>query len=53
VVRIKVDIDGNSLLTELSMEAFDEMNLDIGREVFVIIKLRRLRYVEEFDDSQG
>jgi len=27
------------------------MNLDIGKEVFVIIKLRRLRYVEEFDDS--
>jgi ABC-type Fe3+/spermidine/putrescine transport system ATPase subunit len=50
VVRIKVDIDGNSLLTELSMEAFDEMNLDIGQEVFVIIKLRRLRYVEEFAD---
>jgi hypothetical protein len=30
----------------------DEMNLDIGREVFVTITLRRLRYVEEFDDSR-
>lgn len=50
VVRIKVNIDGNSLLTELPMETFGEMDLDIGQEVFVIIKLRRLRYVEEFDD---
>ncbi|MDD5010310.1 MAG: ABC transporter ATP-binding protein [Syntrophorhabdaceae bacterium] len=52
VVRIKVNINGSSLLTELSMETFDEMNLDIGQEVFVIIKLRRLRYVEEFEDSR-
>lgn len=50
VVRIRVNIDGNSLLTELSTETFDEMDLAIGHEVFVVIKLRRLRYVEEFED---
>jgi hypothetical protein len=31
-------------MAELSREAFDEMNLEVGNEVFVIVKLRGLRY---------
>ncbi|HBE44199.1 MAG TPA: hypothetical protein DDW17_01790 [Deltaproteobacteria bacterium] len=46
VVRIRVDVDGNKLLTEVSKETFDEMNLSLGQKVFIIIKLRRLRYAE-------
>lgn len=44
IVRIKVSIGRNTLMAELSREAFDEMNLEIGNEVFVIVKMRRLRY---------
>lgn len=44
MVRIKVRIGQNTLMAELSREAFDEMNLAVGKEVFVIVKLRRLRY---------
>ncbi len=45
-IRVRVSIGSNSLLTELQKSAFDEMNLDVGKEVYVIVKLRRLRYVE-------
>jgi molybdopterin-binding protein len=34
------------MLTELQKGTFDEMNLGVGKEVYVIVKLRRLRYVE-------
>jgi len=46
LVRVKVNVLGRELLTELSGEMFDEMNLSVGKEVFIIIKLRRLRYAE-------
>lgn len=46
VVRVRVMIDGNDLLAELSRETFDEMKLTIGSTVHVIVKLRRVRYVE-------
>jgi molybdopterin-binding protein len=46
VSRVKVDVSGSILVAELSREAAIEMNLEEGKEVFVIIKLRRLRYAE-------
>jgi ABC-type sugar transport system ATPase subunit len=46
VSRVKVDVSGNILVGELSREAALEMSLEEGKEVFVIIKLRRLRYAE-------
>jgi len=46
IVRVWVMIDGNDLLAELSRETFDEMKLSTGSTVHVIIKLRRVRYVE-------
>jgi len=46
VVRIKVNVNGNTLLTELPQETFEEMNLSVGQEVYIIIKLRRLRFAE-------
>jgi len=46
VVRVKVMVDGNELLAELPRETFDEMNLAVNSPVYVIIKLRRLRYFE-------
>ncbi|MHB8109828.1 MAG: ABC transporter ATP-binding protein [Syntrophorhabdaceae bacterium] len=46
LVRVKVSVDGTELLSELSRETFDEMKLDTGSTVYLIIKLRRLRYFE-------
>ncbi len=46
LVRVKVIVDGSELLAELSRESFDEMKLDVGSTVHLIIKLRRLRYFE-------
>ncbi len=46
VVRIRVEIGRNSLMVEMPKEAFDEMNLEVGKEAFVIVKLRRLRYFQ-------
>lgn len=46
IVRVRVMVDGNDLLAELPRETFDEMKLSIGSPVHVIVKLRRVRYVE-------
>ncbi len=46
IVRIRVKVEGNVLLAELPAETFEEMNLDVGADVHVIVKLRRLRYFE-------
>jgi ABC-type Fe3+/spermidine/putrescine transport system ATPase subunit len=45
-IRLRVAIGSNNLLTELQKSTFDEMTLSVGKEVYVIVKLRRLRYVE-------
>lgn len=45
-IRVRVAIGGNNMLTEIQKSAFDEMSLEVGKEVYVIVKLRRLRYVE-------
>lgn len=46
IVKVKVNVLGIELLSELSIDSFEEMELFHGKEVFVIIKLRRLRYAE-------
>lgn len=46
ITRAKVDIDGNILFSELSTATANEMDLRVGKEVFVIIKLKRIRYAE-------
>ena len=46
LVRIRVAIGSTSLLAEMPLETFDEMNLEAGSSVYVIVKLRRLRYFE-------
>lgn len=45
-VRVRLSIGKNSLLAELPVTAFDELSIEEGNEVHVVIKLRRLRYVE-------
>jgi len=45
-VRVRVSIGKNKLLAELPIAAFDELSIEEGKQVHVVIKLRRLRYVE-------
>ncbi|MGQ9638669.1 MAG: ABC transporter ATP-binding protein [Thermodesulfobacteriota bacterium] len=47
VSRVKVDVGGYILVAELSKEMVSEMDLKEGNEVFGIIKLKGLRYVEK------
>jgi ABC-type sulfate/molybdate transport systems ATPase subunit len=44
--RVRVAIGNNNLLAELQKSTFDEMRIEAGKEIYVIIKLRRLRYFE-------
>jgi ABC-type Fe3+/spermidine/putrescine transport system ATPase subunit len=46
LIRVEVMIGRTALVAELPESVFDEMDLDTGSEVHVVIKLRRLRYVE-------
>ena len=46
LARIKVAIGANILLAEMPLETFDEMDLEVGSSVYIIVKLRRLRYFE-------
>jgi ABC-type Fe3+/spermidine/putrescine transport system ATPase subunit len=45
-MRVRVSIGKNNLLAELPKDTFDEMALEAGKEVYVVIKIRRLRYVD-------
>ena len=45
-VRVRVSIGRTSLVAELTEGAFDEMDITEGSEIYMVIKLRRLRYVE-------
>jgi ABC-type sugar transport system ATPase subunit len=45
-VRVRVGIGRTSLVAELAESVFDEMDIAEGNEIYVVIKLRRLRYVE-------
>ncbi len=46
MARIKTLVGQNELLAELPTDMLQEMNLTVGQEVYVIVKLRRLRYFE-------
>jgi ABC-type sulfate/molybdate transport systems ATPase subunit len=46
LVRVRVAIGKTSLVAELAESIFDEMDIAEGSEIYVVVKLRRLRYVE-------
>ncbi len=46
LVRVKVSIGRTRLVAEVPENVFDDMDLKEGSNVHVVIKLRRLRYVE-------
>jgi ABC-type sugar transport system ATPase subunit len=43
LMRIKVHVEKNQLLAELPQDIFEEMDIKTNQEVFLILKLRRLR----------
>jgi ABC-type Fe3+/spermidine/putrescine transport system ATPase subunit len=46
LVRVRMAIGRTSLVAELSESAFDELDIGEGSGIHVVVKLRRLRYVE-------
>jgi ABC-type Fe3+/spermidine/putrescine transport system ATPase subunit len=48
-VKIEAQAGGNRLLAEIPHHIFDELNLAVGKEVFLILKLRRIRVYENKD----
>lgn len=53
LARIKILVGGNELLVELPSDILEEMNLEVGREAYVIVKLRRLRYFEAEPEKES
>ncbi len=45
-VRLRLKVGENSLLAEMPHHIFEDMDLAIGKEVFLILKLRRIRAYE-------
>jgi ABC-type Fe3+/spermidine/putrescine transport system ATPase subunit len=41
--KVKVDVGGNMLVAELSMEIFKSLNLWVGKEIFLKLKLKSIR----------
>ena len=48
-VRIRLKVGSTSLLAEMPHHTFGDMNLAVGQEVFLILKLRRIRVYENKD----
>jgi len=46
-VRLEVTVDGQKLLTEVPQHVFEEMELEVGKQVFLILKIRRIRALED------
>jgi len=45
-VRLWIGVGENSLLAEIPHHIFEDMDLTVGKEVFIILKLRRIRAYE-------
>lgn len=45
-VRIVIEVDDTSLTAEIPTYLFEEMNLAVGKEVFLILRMRRIRCYE-------
>jgi len=46
IVKISLDVAGKNLLSEIPSYIFDEMDLVVGQEVFLILRMRRIRIYE-------
>lgn len=46
LVRFKVRVGRNILLAELPQDIFDEMDMRIGEEIFLVLKLKWLKVIQ-------
>ena len=46
VVRIRIEVGKTNLMAEIPHHVFEEMDLAVGKEVFLILRLRRIRVYE-------
>ena len=46
MVKIWINVADNSLMSEIPSYIFEEMNLTVGKEVFLILRMRRIRVYE-------
>lgn len=47
MVRLEVKVGENTLRAEVPVDIFEDMNLAIGKDVYLILKLRRLRVLNK------
>ena len=45
-VRIGIEVGENNLVAEIPHNIFEEMDLAVGKEVFLILRMRRIRAYE-------
>ena len=45
-VRIGIEVDGHNLMAEIPNHIFQEMDLAVGKQVFLILRIRRIRVYE-------
>jgi len=50
-VRIRLEVSNNKLVAEIPYHIFEEMDLNTGKEVYVILRMRRIRVFENRDSS--
>jgi len=51
MVRLEVKVGENTLQAEMPHDIFEDMDLTVGKEVFLILKLRRIRIYEGKDNT--
>jgi molybdate/tungstate transport system ATP-binding protein len=49
LIRIHINVGNSTLLAEMTEDSFESMNLTVGKEVFVILKLRRIKVLDGTD----
>jgi ABC-type Fe3+/spermidine/putrescine transport system ATPase subunit len=52
-VRIQLEVSNNKLVAEIPYHIYEEMDLDTGKEVYIILRMRRIRVFENRDDSNN
>jgi len=50
-VRIRLEVSNNKLVAEIPYHIYKEMDVDTGQEVYVILRMRRIRVFENRNDS--
>jgi len=45
-IRLRIKVGSNNLLAEMPHHIFDNMNLTVGREVLIILRIRRIKVYE-------